>query len=677
VGELWTTFLANKNVGLDDLEKAVTGRSVCEKGTLAKYFYISAYANYCNGNFANTKVDFENKVISLVEKANFDPKNVEGLPAEIKFMKEIIRVNNLLETAWSQYMKTDVSPGFKDDLEVVKCNVVPNMKIYVLRAMTDVCKNGSEMLKKIKELQKINTQTIPADLQKKIDWLNAEVTKYDGNLAELNRAWQEFVSTDKVTGTKYKGIYCEKDAQIKAYIMEGTIDYCTKGEEMLSEIEKIQKEFNPTLDQVTKDKHVKLQAMVKKEKDNVALLTKAWDEFSSKDTNVVNTKFPFEYCSKEMLAQAYIMDGRLGICSIGESRLSDLLKMKKMGNFEGFAATTISKFEDFESKVNEIKKNNEHLNKLWSTFVSNNDTISESYSVAEYYCDKNMQVKSWCLMGHFNTCEQGQQYLTKIDDFTKKHSLKYDAELACRITRLRIKVWDCRYWELVEKAWAMTHAEREDFGPKSALVMHKDLNGPKQVCETKVEYEPLGKIGIKYTVKIFLCQNIDLAKMGDPDYYKKIAKWIDTEVLVKYCSPDYRCKKDFTIYIEGHTDGNPMALHKYKESFDIPKGTPFTHYIGTKDTLEKVLEKDITFELRTNMELGLGRAWTIKKQLDFMKVPITIGAYEHPKENKGGEFRRMEVELFMPNLLLDFFETRLKELLEASGIGPQPKQCKG
>ena len=165
--------------------------------------------------------------------------------------------------------------------------------------------------------------------------------------------------------------------------------------------------------------------------------------------------------------------------------------------------------------------------------------------------------------------------------------------------------------------------------------------------------------------------------MGDPEYYKKIAKWIDTEVLVKYCSPDFRCKKEFKLYIEGHTDGNPMGYHKYTESFNIPKGTPYTHFIGTKDTIEKVLDKTIAYELKTNMELGLGRAWTVKKQLDFIGAPVTIGAYEHPAEEKGGEFRRMEVELFMPNLLLDFFEARLKELLEASGIGPQPKQCKG
>jgi len=591
-------------------------------------------------------------------------------------MKEIIRVNNLLDSAWTSYLKTNLSPGFKDDLALVKCNVVPNVKIYLLRAMNDVCKNGNGMLLKIKELQAINSNPMPADVQKKLDWLENEVAKYNGNISNLNKAWQEFISNSKVT-TEYKGVYCEKDAQIKAYVIEGTLEHCVKGEAMLKEFEKIQKEFNPTLDQVTLEKIKNLENLVKKEKESVALFTKAWKEFTTNDTLTVNTKFPFEYCSKEMIVQSYIMDGRLGLCSRGESRLNDILKIKKMSNFEGFSELTISKYNDFEKRVNIIKDDNAQLNKLWTTFISNKDTILEAYSVANHYCDKIMQVKSWCLMGHFNTCKQGQEYLSKIDELKKNENLVFDKELACRVTRLRIKVWDCRYWELVEKAWALTHAEREDFGPKSAKIMYKDLNGPKQVCETKVEYEPLEKIGIKYVVKIYLCQNVDLAKMGDPEYYKKIAKWIDNEVLVKYCSPDFRCKKDFKLYIEGHTDGNPMSGMRYNESFNIPKGTPYTHFIGTKDTIQKVLDKTITYDLKSNMELGLGRAWTVKKQLDFIGAPVTIGAYEHPEKEKGGEYRRMEIELFLPNLLLDFFEAKLKELLEASGIGPQPKQCEG
>jgi hypothetical protein len=73
------------------------------------------------------------------------------------------------------------------------------------------------------------------------------------------------------------------------------------------------------------------------------------------------------------------------------------------------------------------------------------------------------------------------------------------------------------------------------------------------------------------------------------------------------------------------------------------------------------------------MELGIARAWTVKQQLDFMNVPITVGAYEHPSSEKGGEYRRIEIELNITNLMLDFYEKTLKNLVEKSGIGKRPK----
>ena len=58
-----------------------------------------------------------------------------------------------------------------------------------------------------------------------------------------------------------------------------------------------------------------------------------------------------------------------------------------------------------------------------------------------------------------------------------------------------------------------------------------------------------------------------------------------------------------------------------------------------------------------------------------MGVPISIGAYEHPKTEKGGEYRRIEIELNITNLLLDFYEKRLQQLIMSSGIGELPEGC--
>ena len=48
---------------------------------------------------------------------------------------------------------------------------------------------------------------------------------------------------------------------------------------------------------------------------------------------------------------------------------------------------------------------------------------------------------------------------------------------------------------------------------------------------------------------------------------------------------------------------------------------------------------------------------------------------EHPVKEKGGEYRMFQIHLKINNLLLDFYEKILKELVEKSGIGERPKSC--
>ncbi len=581
----WLNFLKYENVTLEDLDK-IGNPLVCEKGTLAKYDYMKAHALYCKGDIASAKANFENRVLKLAERTTLNIEDVQGLAPCVKNMKKLFNDLPALAKAWKEFIDTDVSNGFDMDLPLIECNPIPNMKEYMLRAAKDVCVYGAENLKKIEDLRAKNAQPIPPDLGKKIKWLKSEVGRYNGDLANLNKAWKEFVPSDTLkSNIEYLFEYCEKDAQIKAYTIHGTIHACEKGAEMLEKIASVREEYNPKLDKTTLDKIANLENKLKKyEDDHAALET------------------------------------------------------------------------------------------LWATLIENNDTLFEAYRLEGFYCDKIAQVKSWTIKGLMNECKRGQQYLELIDDLQQQHSLQFDDELSCRVLRLRQEVWDCRYWELVLQARKETHEERERFGPPSALIMEEELNSDQQPCRTTVKYNPLGNIGIKYVISTFLCQEIDLAKMGDPEYYKKIAAWVDNEVLQKYCEVSMRCKEDFFIYLEGHTDGHEFKGARYKRSLDIPEGTPFTHFVD-QDTIEKTTSRELTTSLRSNMELGIARAWTVKNQLDFMGVPITIGAWEHPESEKGGEYRRIEIELNITNLLLDFYEKRLNELVEASGIGPRPDSC--
>jgi hypothetical protein len=584
--EMWKQFLGTKDISLEELEAVAEAESVCEKGTLAKYSYMMAHQYYCKADIKNAKDKFENRVLKLVEKTSLDASSIEGLPEETAKMKLIFQELPKLGRAWKKFLETGVSDGYDTQIPLIECYSIPNMKEYVLRGAADVCGKGAIMLKKIKGLQETNSHDLDANLVAKIEWLAGEVAKNEGNLTALNKAWKEFLPNEQFNSEKKYGYeYCNQEALVRAYVIDGFRDVCTTGKPMLEKIAEVKAKYQPELDATTIEKVNRLTSLVEK--------------------------------------------------------------------YDSEAAT---------------------LETLWSEFITNEDTLTKPFQLADFYCSDIHKIKSWTLKGWFDTCENGQGFLDKIDNLVSQNNLELDEELACRVLRLRIKIWDCRWWELVIQARAETHAERERFGPEAAKIMYADLNGEDLPCETTVEYMPLGYIGVQYIITAYLCQNIDLAKMGDPEYYKKIATWVDVEVLQKYCEEGLRCKEDFFIYLEGHTDGNAFRGARYKTSLDIPEGTEFTHFVNG-DTLSSLTEREITNSLRSNMELGIARAWTVKSQLEFMEVPIKIGAYEHPAEEKGGEYRSIQIELNITNLLLDFYEKRLNELWEASGIGKRPEMC--
>ncbi len=672
--KLWKKFLSTKSVSLEELAEADDAIRVCEKGTLAKFSYMQAYTHYCNGDVKKSQDRFENYTLKIVDKTSLKIEDVKGLKPEVETMRKVFKALKVLDKSWANYMETDVSEGFEEDLPEMECYSIPSMKAYVLIAAKDICKNGARMLKKIQALQATNTHELGEDLATKIEWLEKEVATYTGDLATLNKAWKEFMPSDNLVELiDFELQYCNKEAQIRSHLMDGTINICTRGKLMLEKVAEVQSEHNPKLQKSTLDKIENLKSKVNTADDNLKVLNKAWVEFLEKDT-LDKIDFVYKYCDKAEQIKAYTINGLVNICSEGSSMVAKIDAIQ--------TAFDVSLTDELTEKVELLKlqaeqyaTEAENLDNLWKMYIANKDTLTEEFEIAPFYCDKIHQVKSWVIKGNFESCENGQRYLDIIKTFKADNKLSFDTELACRVRRLQIKVWDCRWMELVVQARKETHEERERFGPKSAGVMFGDLNGPDLPCETTVSYYPLGNIGIKYIITVFLCQNIDLAKMGDPEYYQKISTWVDSEVLQTYCEANMRCKEDFFIYLEGHTDGNPFRGARYKKSLDIPQGTPFTHFVGDK-VEEIATEREIKNSLKNNMELGIARAWTVKKQLDFMNVPISIGAYEHPKSERGGEYRRIAIELNITNLLLDYYEKRLNELWVASKIGDRPKTCK-
>lgn len=680
--KIWERFIVSYDVTLDELDKVKTARRVCEKGTLAKYTQMETYIYYCQGDVEKSKNLFENFVLRIVEKTTLKSSDVNGLDKELDIFRALFKVLPTLNKEWAAFMKSGESTGFDQEIPVLNCNVNPNIKGYLLEAASDICNKGMEMLKKIKALEAKANGNIDKDVAEKIKWLEESAGDYSGDEVALNKAWTEFTPNNTLAKQlDWTLTYCKTIDQIRSYAMNGILN-CDQAVPMTKKIKELSAKLDKELDKTTAAKIAVLEKNIETNNGDLDALTAAWEAFVPENQLTDEPDYTLIYCDKVAQIRSYTMNGVLHHCTEGEAMIAKIEAVQKNHKVE-LDETTAAKVKTLNDLVAKTKNDLSALNASWKKLTAEDDTLTEPHGLADTYCDKVAQVRYWTIQGHLNydNVEGDNKYHTVGDDYNEKiqaliesDKLELDEELTCSIKRMNQKIWKYKYWQIVLQARKETHEERERFGPEAAKIMYDELNGDKQPCETTVEYGAVGNIGVKYTISTYLCQNINLAKMGDPEFYKKIASWLDANALQKYCEADLRCKTDFSIYIEGHSDGNRFGGARYKKSLDIPSGTPYKHFINN-EIHNKVTEREITNRLKSNEELGIARAWTVKQQLDFMGAPISIGAYEHPASEKGGQYRKVQIELYIPNLLLDYYEKRLATIWEESGIGEVPKVC--
>jgi hypothetical protein len=100
--KLWKRFLENKNVTLEDLAAADEAIRVCEKGTLAKFSFMQAYAHYCNGDIEKATDRFENYTLKIVDKTTLRIESVQGLKPEVEKMRQVLKAVKMLDVAWAE-----------------------------------------------------------------------------------------------------------------------------------------------------------------------------------------------------------------------------------------------------------------------------------------------------------------------------------------------------------------------------------------------------------------------------------------------------------------------------------------------------------------------------------------------------------------------------------------------
>lgn len=390
---IWQKFLQTKEVTLEELDAIKAAKTSCEKRTLAKYSYMTAYYHFCQGNIQRFKNIFETRTLRLAEKTSLRIEDVEGLASEVARMKSLFRVMAKLDVAWQSYMDTGVSNGFDQELPLFICNPLPNMKVMVLNGATDMCTMAPAMLEEIRKLEAESGVSPSGEVAQKVKELEAGIKKIEDDLMALNRAWKAFIPDNRVT---HMGEY------------------------------------------------------------------------------------GYEYCSKEPLIRAYIMDGFAFVCELAEEMLEKIDSLQRYETTD-LEEITMIKINELAELSDQYNSNGREVEMIWNKFVAQGDTLYQEYPSTENYCDNIHQVKDWTINGLCGTCDEGYDYLDKIEEFKSTFEFKFTKDLDCRVQKLRIKVWDCRYKLL--KDLAKVEAEPDAYETRLEELMKEYGMGDRpEVC---------------------------------------------------------------------------------------------------------------------------------------------------------------------------------------------------
>jgi hypothetical protein len=204
-------------------------------------------------------------------------------------------------------------------------------------------------------------------------------------------------------------------------------------------------------------------------------------------------------------------------------------------------------------------------------------------------------------------------------------------------------------------------------------------NNPSNVnpCfNSKVDYQILTETnGIELRLTTVFCDEgqvegpyLGLAQIGMTAYYSEIAQWLLGDVISEWCVGNIEdCKNEIEVWIEGHTDGNPIneELDYGDDAFSIPTGTKYSNTSDDNKLTLQVIEEEVTNKLSTNEILGLVRCWIAAKE--FQKItnsPIQLQSVQHPKTEKGEEFRKVVVIVRAKNLFAKDLEALTSKYLK-------------
>jgi len=441
--QTWKEFLENDKISkMSELAKP---NKLYDQPDYAKYLLMNT--NTC---FCQSELDDAEKLMAEIQ--TLDAAVLKAIPGYVKKKDDLetkIEAYHTMDAIWKRFLQTKaITPEELEAVTAAKslCEKRTLAKYSFMMAYDHFCQGNIPKSRDIFENRTLSLTEKTTLRVKDVEGLGPEVAKMKSmfqDLAKLDVAWKSYIKTGVSPGfdIELPLFACNPTPNMRALVLQGAVDLCNLAPAKLDKIKKMQAESSVAPDAELGKKIKELEAGAEQKQSGLAVLNEEWAAFIV--SNKVNGKYGYDYCSKEPLIRAYIMDGFAFPCELAEERLQKIDSLQRVERTP-LEQITMTKINELSTLNDQSQTNGAKIEKLWNKFVAQGDKLPKDYQSADFYCDNIHQVKDWTMQGLSASCEESPAYLEQIESFQSTFEFQFTPDLECRVINLRIKIWDCR-----------------------------------------------------------------------------------------------------------------------------------------------------------------------------------------------------------------------------------------
>ena len=306
----------------------------CEKLDEVKAHLIQGTVEICTeGQQHLDKIDD-----LLVEyEINLTPEveaKIEGLRTGIQDLGQRQKV---MDQAWRYFLQNgSVSDAYEYAYEF-PCNRVLDVRAALLDGYTNPCQSGQYGLDEAQKIINRYQPTLDSETANYLRQLKDQLANEGTNVRKVARIWKDFVPDNQISGDlDIPFQYCDKIAECRAYILDGTLNFCDRGETRLQDIYQLREDYLLALDDEMEAKLEQLYLMVERGKPSTVGLNNAWARATASDNFYKESHGDIEinafYCDPLDQTKTWVLQGLMSVCSDGQSFLNQIDAFKRERN---------------------------------------------------------------------------------------------------------------------------------------------------------------------------------------------------------------------------------------------------------------------------------------------------------------------------------------------------------